>query len=373
MASKLRAIFLPILITLILLEIACHFVLSRSLLLQDMPTYSLKNARSNFWVETNPDFGVWHAPNAEYLHRRACFEVENHSNSFGMRDKERSLNAEGHRAVVLGDSFIEGYGIPEGKRITDLLEKSRGFEHLNFGTSGSFGPTQYYMLYKTLGKKFAHDEVIINLYPKNDFSDDDYEIWKDTGRYRPFFVGDYPNYRLVYSGQKPRGDAPTWGRSIKGLLREFTNTYNVYTYLSGFFRYGNKEIKGRKGGSTYSGFYDFTDVGMNRMLFVLGKIFEEAAGKKITIVLLPSPQDVERYQREQKTAPLPLKITEFGKAHGVEVIDLLPTLAQAGGADWKQLYNYPCDRHLSESGNAVAARAILEGLDPNAKSALRSP
>ena len=58
MASKLRALFFPILITLILLEIACHFVLSRSLLLQDMPTYSLKNARSNFWVETNPNFGV---------------------------------------------------------------------------------------------------------------------------------------------------------------------------------------------------------------------------------------------------------------------------------------------------------------------------
>ncbi|HCU24021.1 MAG TPA: hypothetical protein DF383_03310, partial [Deltaproteobacteria bacterium] len=89
--------------------------------------------------------------------------------SFGMRDKDRTLISKQSRTVMLGDSFIEGYGIPEGKRISDLLEKWRGTEHLNFGTAGDFGPTQYYLLYKNLAKKFSHDEIIIALYPRNDF------------------------------------------------------------------------------------------------------------------------------------------------------------------------------------------------------------
>ncbi|MCE9624860.1 MAG: hypothetical protein K8R69_05325 [Deltaproteobacteria bacterium] len=358
MGAKLRAIFLPILITLLLIEIVCHFVLAKNLLLQDMPTYSLKNARSNFWVETNPDFGIWHAPNADYLHRRACFEVENHSNSFGMRDKERALVSDKSRVVVLGDSFVEGYGISEGKRITDLLEKGRGIEHLNFGTAGSFGPAQYYLLYKTLAKKFSHDEVIIALYPKNDFSDDDYEIWKDTGRYRPFFVGEYPNYRLIYSAKQPQGDAPSLGRSVRGLLREFTNTYNVYTYLKSLILYGSKEVQSRRNGSAYSGFYDFTDEGWNRMRYALEEIFEEAAGKKITVVLIPGPQDIERYGKESGPTPLAKNIAALGQAHGVNVVDLLPAFGQSG-TDWKKYYNYPCDRHLSEFGSALAAQVLL--------------
>ncbi|HCU24022.1 MAG TPA: hypothetical protein DF383_03315, partial [Deltaproteobacteria bacterium] len=207
------------------------------------------------------------------------------------------------------------------------------------------------------------------LYPRNDFFDDDYEFWKDSGRHRPFFVGTYPDYHLLYSAERPPGKASSLGKTVKGILREFTNSYNVYAYLAQFFLHSSKIVRSRPNGFSYSGFYDFTPEGWARMRYALEKIIAEASGKRITILLLPSPSDIERFLQEKKPAPLSRQMAEFGKTNGVEIVDLLPAIAQVG-SDWKQYYNYPCDRHLSESGDALVARILLErlGIQVSAKS-----
>src|SRR5262245_39625886 len=128
--KRLRSFLISLLITLLLLEGLSALLLRKGIIHQDLPTYSLNNARSKFWIEANPDFGVWHSPEASYHHLRTCFEENYQANSYGMRDPERSLQSDKPRVVVLGDSLIEGYGISDGNRITDILEKSRRVEYL---------------------------------------------------------------------------------------------------------------------------------------------------------------------------------------------------------------------------------------------------
>ena len=104
-----------------------------------LPTYSFVNASSKFWVYIDKNFGVWHEPNSNYLHNKSCFVVQYHANSKGMRDKERDLIGKSPRVILMGDSFIEGWGNEPEDRLSDRLERSLGHEVLNFGTSGSFG------------------------------------------------------------------------------------------------------------------------------------------------------------------------------------------------------------------------------------------
>ncbi len=94
-----------------------------------------------FWKGHHPRFGVWHEPNAETVHERACFRVRYATNSVGARDAERSLDADAPRVVVLGDSFLEGWGVARDERLSERLESGTGFEHLNFAMA-HFGPYQ---------------------------------------------------------------------------------------------------------------------------------------------------------------------------------------------------------------------------------------
>lgn len=351
-------LLLILFITFILLEILLFFGTRQGWLLMEIPSYSFNNIHSYFWVEIDKNFGPWHNPNSSYFHKRTCFEATYKANSFGMRDVERSLQSPQGRTIVLGDSMVEGFGVADEERMTHKLEKLRGREHLNFGTSGYFGPTQFYLLYSTLAKKFDHDEILIALYPKNDFNDDNPEVWKGTDRYRPLWVGDYPHYQLSYTTPAPRGAPIGPSNVVKGFLREFTYTYNLYDYVKGMikFKLQSPEFKSAQK-ADYSPFYDFSEAEWLRLRYNLEKIRQEAPDKKIVVALLPAPNFLDRYQKEGNS-PLAIKLGELGKELNFQLIDLLPRFAKE--KDRMSLFNFPCDRHFSASGNSLAAQIIAE-------------
>src|ERR1700692_3345283 len=116
------------------------------------------------------------------------------------------------RTVVLGDSMMEGLGLADQDRLTNILEKGTGREYLNFGTSGDFGPLQYALLYKTLAAKFDHDTVVVGVLPDNDFHDMSLEWGKvhHADRYRPYYADDFS---IVYTNHvKPRAGEGLWDR-----------------------------------------------------------------------------------------------------------------------------------------------------------------
>lgn len=81
------------------------------------------------------------------------------------------------------------------------FRKTTQNEHLNFGINGT-SPINYYLIYKSLAKKFEHDVVIIGVLPANDFedySDGDEVSLIQFPIYRPYWKNTNKNYVLKYS------------------------------------------------------------------------------------------------------------------------------------------------------------------------------
>ena len=77
-----------------------------------------------YWAYVDPVVGVWRYPNTTFRQNEKCLDVTYQSNSAGARDPERELHSDAERRfVVLGDSFIEGYGLAAGDGVTNLRRR----------------------------------------------------------------------------------------------------------------------------------------------------------------------------------------------------------------------------------------------------------
>lgn len=351
MKSKILSFILVIVFSYLALEAGTCILMKKDILPGDIPSFSFEHIGPRFWQDLNPDFGVWHLPNTSFRHRKSCFDVIYQTNEEGMRDKSRRRDGSSSRVLLIGDSFIEGWGVPEQDRLSNLLEKFWGKEALNFGTSGYFGPTQYYLLYKTFAKKFFHDEVIVGILPSNDFNDDDFERWKDKGRHRPFWVGEYPKYQLTYPKSVLEG--MSWKRYVGGFFREFSYLYNAVKYVFLSRKMGNHA----SGDKVFSRFYDFEEVEYKRMAYSLEQLRNETEGKRLTVLLIPILNDIRRYDQDGKS-PLALGLEALGKEKGFEVYDLTPWFHQNKN-EWAQYY-FSCDNHWSPYGNQRAFEFLTQ-------------
>ncbi len=94
------------------------------------------------------------------------------TNAFGLRDKHRSIaKPQGvKRVILLGDSVVEGYGLPEHETISQQWEDlypDGEVEVFNFGTSAYCTRAEVELLEKK-GLKFTPDVVVL-LFVENDF------------------------------------------------------------------------------------------------------------------------------------------------------------------------------------------------------------
>ncbi|HEX3419640.1 MAG TPA: hypothetical protein VHT01_00270 [Candidatus Udaeobacter sp.] len=311
------------------------------------PTYHL--SYNKFWTETNPVFGMWHRPNGHFFHQGGCFSVEYTTNSYGARDRERTLHTTKPRTIVLGDSFVEGFGVPDDERLTNLMERDAGREHLNFGTGGGFSPLQYALLYRSLASQFDHTQVLVGVLPDNDFHEMD-RSWLESnyaGEFRPYYRDDLT---IGYLGHfQPNAGEGLWNHT-EAALRAYLASYHVgqYIYFSTLMRHG-----------PYSGYNDFKAVDLARLKQAVLDIKSTAVahGAKMAVFIIPRANDFERLHTA-KTDRLGPVMESWGTTSGIPVKDLLPDMEAQSGGDYRSYFR-SCDGHWSTKGNAVAAK-ILE-------------
>ncbi|MBI9081708.1 MAG: SGNH/GDSL hydrolase family protein [Pseudodesulfovibrio sp.] len=320
-----------------------------------LPTYSMVNAESSFWVDIDPYFGVWHDANSTYMHNKQCATVYYTANSHGMRAPERDFKSDKPRIAVLGDSFVEGYIIEDGHRLTDLMEKAYGMEFLNYGTSGGFGTLQEWLQYKHLVKKFDHDAIMIGILPSNDFGDNLNHPQNDRYR-RPYLAGKYPDYQVLYNqNEMPIRNRTNLLTSFDHTLREWSYTYRIARYLDSFdiknwdFR-ARWHSKSQRAENVISMYYDFTENHWNSMRYSLERIVDEADGKPIFLFVIPRYTDFLRYKGTPP--PLSLKIEALAKQYGLGYLDLLPEMNKR--TTTPEDYYLLCDPHWNNYGNEVA-------------------
>lgn len=337
------------LLTLALLEAGLAFLCSTGRLKIPKPAYCWSNINSQFWADMNPWFGVWHAAGSRFRHVSPDYDLTYHANAWGMRDKEREKQAHGRKRVaVLGDSFIEGWGVATEDRLSDRLERATGVEHLNFGTSGSFGPTQALMLYTHLAKDFEPTSLIISILPDNDFLDDDYDYGKvmHATRIRPFFVGAKPDFKLIITRPQASGKS----KLIEQLLLQFTYTGNVIKHFRELSRHHQTSLP-----ADYAGYFDFTPAQWDRMEHVLEEFRQAAPTLPILVLTIPCDTDFRRADK-LGTPPLPGRMQAVCSRLNMRYLDLMPALRAAGG-DWQSCY-FKSDRHWNARGNEIAAKAV---------------
>ncbi len=359
---KAAHVILAFALGLLLLESLLFASIRIGLLDVRTPSFSLSNARSRFWIDVDPVVGVWHAPGSSYHHIDSCFDLHYRANAYGARDRERSIHSDEPRIVVLGDSFVEGWGVARGNRFTDRLERRTGIEHLNFGTAGTFGPTQYYLLYQSRAAAFDHDAVLVGLYPANDFTDDDLEYGQAyfAHRYRPYLWGDYPDYELFYF----RPNLAEGTRALAGMkllrntLRECSSIYNTISYAKTLTKLQRAVRRtGRSGRSaSMSRYYTFSDEEFSRMRYAIEQIVEQAGTRPITLFTVPGARDLRRY--DGKTTPLAERLGDLCESIGVTYVDLLDCMSRRQ-TDHDALF-LECDGHWNALGHALAADCLQQ-------------
>lgn len=361
LVRRLAALAVGAVFAAVFLEVGSWLTVSTGLISARTPSYSMAATSAGFWGDLDPGFGAWHPPNTRYLHQKACFRVVYESNSYGARDRERSRGSDARRVVVLGDSFMEGFGVVAEDRLSDVLEAATGTPHLNFGSSGNTGSTHAFALYTTLASGFRHDAVLASILPENDFDDD----VPKPDRYQPYWEGRYPDLELRYSlpsvdDSKFRCDTSAAEFSFGRALREFTYSKNVLDYgYSAFkqWRLGRKLEASADGPS--SRFFRYSPEEFDRLRHSYEQLAAAAAPRPVVLFTIPRHADFAACGPEGAN-PLDAALAEW--AAGVEnvwFVPLLPAMKLRFG-DALQDQFLPCDAHWGRAGHAAAAEALRE-------------
>jgi len=114
---------------------------------------------------------MWHFANNVVDHRRSCFAARYQTNEYGM--KSPPVREGTKRIALIGDSFIEGFGLDNDQTAAHQLEAMLGPDRqvLNFGVSGFFSTIDEVALFDNFAKYFDPDVTVLFFLNYNDLED----------------------------------------------------------------------------------------------------------------------------------------------------------------------------------------------------------
>ena len=202
------------------------------------------------------------------------------------------------------------------------------------------------------------------LLPDNDFNDDDPEVAERRGdtKFAPYFYKKNGDFQLRYRNrdrkQADEAVRRSRKRALRSILRSFTFMANVIDYLKHSITHQQSmHHSAIPSASGYSGYHDFTKIQAERLEYLVHRLMEETRGKKVTLVVIPRPNDLARAEGNLNTPLLALLHQITVPYPEIRIIDLLPDFLQHSTKD--RLFN-TCDGHWSPAGAAVATHAILQ-------------
>lgn len=358
---------LALLVSLVTLE-AFSFAATKAnlLLFNEYPGIYQSQYSGNNWRTQKDPWGAWHKPDATDRHKSRCFDVSYASNEVGARDTmfERA-KPDGHiRYLLIGNSFAEGYGVNFEETAQAQLEKLLGVDIYNFGSAAYFGPVQYYLIYKNLAKQFQHDGLILFFLPANDFTDNDYSLWRrfHPSWYRPYYKrGDNGQYDIFYPDQAvptDRFENEVEVNSVRQFLirylARYTFTFNTLRTIKYLVSRSPLEKLG------YSGYFDAPREEQEAALYFIEKLVHEAGPRKVMIFVIPNGEDINRIRagNSYKDQYWFSKLRSLTSTNlNVELVDMADHMPD----DYAKLF-LTCDSHWNALGNKKAAEIIAARL-----------
>ena len=322
--------------------------------------------------DLNPVSGRGHVSNGSYAFANCQGDSIHWTfNSAGANDQQRSIlnPVPGKKRIALvGDSFLEGYMVNNADRCSNILEKKTGLEHLNFAVNSS-NPLGYYLMFKSLVKTYKTDVLIIGFLPANDFEAQDEQHAYNLVEwpiYTPYWQGKYPNYTLKYSLASVSQSINHGNHTQASLSRVVDSVYtvlpvsdklkaDVLAHSSLARLLGELNAKKYRDGQ-FTKFEQFTDDEWHYVTYSLQKLIDEAKGKQILLLSIPTLWDIKALKNGKTNRVDPL-LAEFCRRNRINFIPLTPAFLDYKGNP-QQLY-VPCDGHWSVWGESYAADVLF--------------
>jgi hypothetical protein len=304
------------------------------------------------------------------------------------------------RIVVLGDSFVWGFGVENQDLFTTIIEQNTDplIEVVNLGISG-YGTDQQLLMWNIIGQKFNPDHLFLVILPATDCFEN---ITNVAYNYpKPVFRSDAKGQYHLTNTPVPQIPSRAWSNSSEAtgqptahalgrLAARSALTASLLNALSRepalrrqleeksilpFYRLG--------GQSEPMLYYDPPPLLMQQSWHVtrslLQTLNQQAIQSKITFTVVVAPSISQTYDnlwdrftvekskpantQWQRDAPQQ-QITAFCRQQNIQVIDLLPTLGQAS-QNHRYLY-FRWNGHWTSAGHRIVAKVLTSVLQKTA-------
>ncbi|MFZ5476996.1 MAG: SGNH/GDSL hydrolase family protein [Myxococcota bacterium] len=260
-------------------------------------------------------------------------------NALGMRDRDRGPKT-GRRALALGDSSVYGWGVPDERVFTAVLEAETGEEFVNLAVPGH---SSYQQLNLLLMRGLALDPDLLIV--ANLWSDNNFDSFTDK------------ELLASYAG---------WEASTGQRVRRLLEHSAVFRLLDWQLRVKPQGERARKVGWMLGG--TDTRTGNRRVaindyaanLEAFARIMADRGGG-VVYVILPNREDLASGPADPAWGPYRRVMRETAERWGAPLVDL-PAVFEASGLDVKELVID--EMHPTVEGHRRMAVAIGEALAP---------
>jgi len=337
--------------------------------------------RSAPFREYDPEIGISLIPNKHLIHSRRCFQGEVSINSWGMRDRERTVEKppSAFRIAMIGDSAVEAVHVKPDEVVNIRMEKllrDRGYnnvEVMNFAVEG-IGTTQEFLLYKQKVRQFHPDLVLLMFLLGNDIVNNSSTLQpKMYGMhdwYAPYFDL-APDGKLVFKPVEPRRF---------NTLRSYLETHSVLLYyLERTWLRVNIPLHQWQGLPLYYGTYsdDPIDPEWSEAWQVTGRVLAmmrdtvAADGAKFVVLAWPDMDSDWRQSLLRSYGKIPpsfnpfkpqQRLTEIANTYNIQLeffASYMQKYRDQHHLQWPY-FSFTCDPHLNAVGHEASAEAIVQ-------------
>ncbi len=359
-------------ITIGLIEVVLRIMLSSNQALL------VNHHQDRAFITRNQYWGAWHYPNNQVRHQSDCYDATYQTNSIGLKGPE--INPSKPNIVLLGDSYLEGYGTSNDETIVHFLDSlyQQQYNFLPFGSSGGFGTVNEYALYENFAKHYEPKLVILFWLNYNDLFDNLNAIHSglmdEQGNYTFKRLSSQQEVlRLLDDMEQPeilenKVSLYTFSLAKRGF-RTLQNVSQYWTNVKGNFKDAIGQVYATEVPPNLEQAYNISEK-------VIKDLQQSVArdSAQLVVVNLFDPYQVDegwlKVMEEKLGVPMDArspnrKIEAICKQNGIPYVSLYERTMEKIRQDQMTFpyFNFSCDNHLTPNGNRWVSKLVSEYLD----------
>jgi hypothetical protein len=322
----------------------------------------------NYFCEFDDEIGWRPLSDISGQHQRHGFSVFVHQNQFGLRGPDtmrREKPSASSRMLILGDSYVWGYGVDQEWVFTEPSVHQSEKELINFGVSG-YGTDQEYLFYRREGALFDVDEVMLAFTPYNDVDNnlapDQYD------KSKPYFS--LSDHQLVLHTDHVRENtfqsAVDWVWSHSRVVNTLDKAYRSFQNWW-FVRNAGEGVVSPKTGILNTATVSSRDrEGIQLTMHIIEDLRDavRSKGARFSVVFIPyKPHILNNISYNHPFVPL---LARRLKELNIDYYEPYFIFLQDRGA--KNLFN-KFDNHFSQTGHALFGKILV---DPDLENTTRN-